>query len=372
MEKSELTKLLSKPKNYYSQNLKNKYGFFQFKKPVILFGAAQMGGIYLDLCKRNKIEVLAFADNNQAKVGKKIRSKNIISVSELVKFPKATQIIITSIYDEEILSQLRNIGFIHIWPHSFFSTLYPQKFNNLYWQNSLDDIYMNKDKILACFDLFKDKLSKKTFLELIKYRLFLKRRFIKKIRQPKEKEYFDKDIMNLTKNEIFIDGGAYDGDTIKIFRRITKNNYSAIYAFEPDRHLFQKLKQYVERLNDKRIKIYSQGLGEKEANLKFSNDATLGSRITKKGHLTIQVVPLKRVINKATFIKLDIEGAEKEALRGAKKIITKNKPKLAICVYHKSTDLWKIPLLLKRYVSGYTFYLRHYSPFLYGTVYYAV
>ena len=125
-------------------------------------------------------------------------------------------------------------------------------------------------------------------------------------------------------------------------------------------------------MNDKRTKIYSQGLGEKVANLKFSNDATLGSRITKKGHLTIQVVPLDRIINKATFIKLDIEGAEKEALRGAKKIIIKYSPKLVICIYHKSTDLWRIPLLIKKYVSSYSFYLRHYGQFIYGTVCYAV
>src|SRR3989344_2268878 len=134
MEKDELKLLLSRTKSYYVNLLQKNLGVFRFEKPVILFGAAQMGEIYLDLCKRNEIDVLAFADNNQAKVGKKISSKNIISVSELVKFPKATQIIITSIYDEEILKQLRRIGFTHIWPHSFFSTLYPQKFNNLYWQ----------------------------------------------------------------------------------------------------------------------------------------------------------------------------------------------------------------------------------------------
>ena len=373
MEKNNLEILLHKPRNYYADLLQSNFGFFHFKKPVILFGAAQMGKIYLHLCKKNKINVLAFVDNNQAKSGKKLDGKDIISISELMRFPKDIQIIITSIYDEEILNQLRKIGFARIWPHSFFCTLYPRKFTNPYWQNSLDDIFRDKDKILACFDLFKDKMSRKTFLELIKYRLFLDRKCIKKIKQPQEKEYFDKKLINLNQTEILNDGGAYDGDTVKKFKKVTSDNYVAIYAFEPDRYQFKKLKRNIKKWKDKRIKIYPYALAKKEKYLAFTNDATLGSRITTESVSTIKAISLDKFFRKkrTTLIKLDIEGAEEDVLRGAKKTITAHLPTLAICIYHKSTDLWRIPLLIKKYGPNYSFYLRHYGQFIYDTVCYA-
>ena len=73
-----------------------------------------------------------------------------------------------------------------------------------------------------------------------------------------------------------------------------------------------------------------------------------------------------------TFIKMDIEGSETEALLGAKKIIKKYKPKLAISVYHNATDLWKIPLLIKSLNNDYKIYLRHYSNEIMDTICYAV
>jgi hypothetical protein len=75
---------------------------------------------------------------------------------------------------------------------------------------------------------------------------------------------------------------------------------------------------------------------------------------------------------KITFIKMDIEGSEPQALSGAEEIIKKQKPKLAICVYHKPEHLWEIPLYLKKIVPEYKIYIRHHTPLEYETVCYAV
>jgi hypothetical protein len=74
----------------------------------------------------------------------------------------------------------------------------------------------------------------------------------------------------------------------------------------------------------------------------------------------------------ATFIKMDIEGAELVALKGAKQTIKKYKPKLAVCVYHKPLDIVEIPLYLKKLVPEYKLFLRHYSDFGFDTIRYAV
>ena len=74
----------------------------------------------------------------------------------------------------------------------------------------------------------------------------------------------------------------------------------------------------------------------------------------------------------ADFIKMDIEGAELQALQGAKNTIKKCHPVLAVCVYHKCDDLWVIPEYIKSIDSTYQFYLRAYSKYSQELVLYAI
>ena len=76
--------------------------------------------------------------------------------------------------------------------------------------------------------------------------------------------------------------------------------------------------------------------------------------------------------DKVTFIKMDVEGAELESLKGAEKTIRRDKPKLAICIYHKPEDMWTIPLYIKELVPEYKLYIRHHSSGVCETVLYAV
>lgn len=110
----------------------------------------------------------------------------------------------------------------------------------------------------------------------------------------------------------------------------------------------------------------------------FSQYSSLGdmaSCLREEGMQVEQVraVSLDSYIEEAvSFIKLDVEGAELETLKGAKNILLRNKPKLAICIYHKKEDLYEIPYYLKRLVPEYKLYIRHYSNFAHETVLYAV
>ena len=107
--------------------------------------------------------------------------------------------------------------------------------------------------------------------------------------------------------------------------------------------------------------LISKGLwsSEKELHLKTNDTA---STISEDGDTEIQVDSIDHLIGKpATFIKMDIEGSEYEALLGARNTILKCKPKLAICIYHKMEDIWELPGLIYAMCPKYTFYLRHYS-----------
>ena len=222
--------------------------------------------------------------------------------------------------------------------------------------------------------MLQDETSKDTLSQIVNYRLTLRRDHLLSVAGKTENEYFDTSVIRVNKEEVFVDGGAYDGDSIKKFMNVTKRSFKKIYAYEPDTKLYNKVKAYVASLGDKRIRLDKIALGGRNGTVRFTNDATTGSRASHKGNTRITVRTLDDILvtKKVTFIKLDIEGAEWAVLHGAKKIIRANRPKLAICVYHKTEDLWRIALLLKKYVPSYSFVLRHYGKFLYDTILYAI
>jgi len=372
--KKDLDEIFSKPFKYYIRRLIEKFGSFDLSKPVILFGAGQMAEIYYRNCKKNNISIVGIFDNDKAKHGKIFdKYLKVESPKDLSIVSRDTQIIVTSIFDDEIMKQLKKMGFTKVWSHIFATTVFPQVFYNPYWLNNIEKIIKNKKFVFESYNLLSDSLSRKTFIAILKYRLFLEKKDLIKILQSLKNEYFDKNIIKVTQDEVFIDGGAYNCDTTKKFTQISKGKFKNIIGFEPDTNLFQKSKQYVDKLNDKRITVYPYGLGKKNTSMRFTNDGTLGSRLSETGTRLVKIVNLDNFIKiKPTFIKLDIEGAEIDALYGAKKIISKFHPKITMSLYHKTEDLWKIPLYLKKFRPDYRIYIRHYSPFLYDTICYAI
>ena len=125
--------------------------------------------------------------------------------------------------------------------------------------------------------------------------------------------------------------------------------------------------------NLKNIEIIPKGLYNKETSLNFLNKGP-GSKVLLDGSTHIDVTSIDNVLNgnAATFIKLDIEGCELEALKGAKNTIIKYHPKLAICVYHKPEDIFEIPKYILSLVPNYKLYIRHYSNVELETVLYAL
>lgn len=120
--------------------------------------------------------------------------------------------------------------------------------------------------------------------------------------------------------------------------------------------------------------MYNAGLWSKNDTLKFTGDENSASTLADNGTINVNVVSLDEILNgqRVTFIKMDVEGAELEALKGAKESILQYRPRLAICIYHKPEDILEIPLYLQSLVPDYKFYIRHYSDYTIETVLYAI
>jgi len=183
-----------------------------------------------------------------------------------------------------------------------------------------------------------------------------------------------------------VDAGAFNGDTIAEFEAACNNSnicYEKIYGFEPDTENFLALKSNFKGSENK--ELVNRGLYSSSMVLNFeesTSSASLGAgtaRIvnnevsTQEGFVQIKTISLDEFLDgaKVTFIKMDIEGAELEALYGARDIIAKYKPKLAISVYHQRDDILDIPCFIKELCPEYKFYLRHYSNFITETVLFA-
>jgi len=160
-----------------------------------------------------------------------------------------------------------------------------------------------------------------------------------------------------------VDAGSLDGmSSVGFANWCSSSKRKFVYVFEPDRKNIAKCHSTLSKTNIP-YQIVPKGLWNKEAVLRFSARGDGNSTIDSAGEEMIEVIDMDRelVEKKVTFIKMDIEGAELNALRGAKTVIEKNIPKMAICVYHKPEDIWEIPQIIMQCCSKYKFYLRHYS-----------
>lgn len=186
--------------------------------------------------------------------------------------------------------------------------------------------------------------------------------------------YFDSTIFEPSPNEIFVDAGAYQGETAIEFSNWCPN-FEKIYCFEPDAKNFKILNANLQQANLTNIECHNMGLLDHKCKLHFERcgDDGTGSHITENGTTTINVDALDNILNgrPVTYIKMDIEGSELDALEGAKTTIITYKPKLAICIYHKPEDIYTIPLYLLSLVPEYRFKIRHYSSYAYDTILYA-
>lgn len=194
-----------------------------------------------------------------------------------------------------------------------------------------------------------------------------------------EKQYFEFPSL-YRRNTVFVDAGCFDCQDDYNFVAWCGGNFSSIFAFEPDPILYAKCQERIKNQKISNYHLIQAGVSDKTGSLTFFAKATGSSCIayptdgtSSENTISIRTVTIDDTIGKQEvgFIKMDIEGAEYDALQGAKETIQRDKPFLAICVYHKQGDVLAIMNYLHGIVPEYHFWLRHYGPLFYETVLYA-
>lgn len=212
-------------------------------------------------------------------------------------------------------------------------------------------VQAHQNELEAVYNMLYDDKSKQTFDSIIKYRLSGKIDTLLQVNADRNELY---NIISPTENEIYLDLGAYNGDTVTEFVNHCPK-YGKIYALEPDAKSFAKLKRTTEHLSN--TECINAAIHSENTRLQFAMRGGRNSSLSAHGKF-IDAVCIDGIRCAPTFIKMDVEGAEEAALHGAKQTISSCKPRLAISCYHKTDDLFAIPLQVQAMRSDYKIYMR--------------
>ncbi len=289
-------------------------------RKLIIYGAGAWGKHTVDY-SLNGVKWYGFCDKNKEKQNSMFCNLPVISPEELMLNHKDAIVVIAGFkYRDEIYQDLISMGF-----------------------NSNQILYFGSDPF-----------SETYFLN--------------------DKQYFDSEIILPKENEVFVDAGCFDFHNSLVFAKWCHDSYDKIFAFEPDPSNYINCTENINKSDIVNVELINAGLWNKKDIIRFDAEGSGGSTINENGLSSVNVVSLDDVLDgqRVSFIKMDIEGAELEALKGAKESIIAHRPRLAICIYHKPEDILEIPLYLQSLVPDYKFYIRHYSNYTIETVLYAI
>ena len=370
----ELERLLAQPLAKICQWENSLYDELagSLSNSLVLFGAGGLGRKTLMGLRNIGIEPLAFTDNNPSLHGRQINGLRVLSTAQAAHEFGETAIFLITVYTDsapggiELIKQnLTELGCRKVLSFVPLYWKHPVQFLPHYAYDLPHKLIESAESIRKAWLLLNDDISRNEYLAQIHWRL--NPEFDQIPAQADHEIYFPPDLFKLDKNEVFVDCGAYTGDTLRSFFRQTKVQFKTLFAFEPDPANYKELLDLVASFPQdigQRIKTSDLALGRQSEQLYFDAQGVASSSLSASGSIQIQSEPLDLLLaeESPTYIKMDIEGAEIDALAGASQSIRKHLPILAISVYHHQDHIWNIPLMIHSLSNGYKFYLRRYTP----------
>ncbi len=339
-------------------------------KTNVIYGGGYNGKLLCERLENCGIHVNAFYDDDKSRWGETYCGRKILSHDELIKLDRiSTNIIISSMYIGQIVEKIQTIGFANV-----YAAL------DMLLQKDTDDFrfyeYKNNTQYITALNQLintSNDILTKQYYEIIK-KTVIEGKATKEICKlyKGEKQYFIKEFRGKLDGLTFLDAGAYTGDTVRelLEERIQPKS---VYCFEADPNNYLRLKKWAE--SEASIDIYCENYAlwdraEKLA-MKFANyNARIDSDSESGTVNSIRIDDYFRDI-KVDFIKMDIEGAERRALSGGMQIIKRDRPILAISIYHGLEDMIEIPQMLMKELENYSYLVRHHSYTYSETVMYA-
>ncbi|MCB0402895.1 MAG: FkbM family methyltransferase [Flavobacteriales bacterium] len=329
----------------------------QSNKPVIIYGASVYAYVVYKYLNALGIPVFKMAVDRAYKQSDSYMGIEVISIEDVLDRADDLNIIIGISNYPQVIERFREKGItslITIDVPDFLNI--PEHFMNH------DFVYENRNHFEKAYELFDDELSKKTFEGAINTKLTSDLSHILPNVEP-DHLYFTKENFPEKKNEVMLDVGGFNGDSIRDFVQITGGQFKHIISLEPFPKMFDDLNATVNELGlQDRCTTIQLGAWNEKTTLSFSNtEMDIDSKIKADGDLKIEVDTIDSMLLNVdfpvTYMKFDINGAEYNALQGAAETIRKNRPFVAVKM-HVKEDFFRLPILLKQIAPDIKLHLR--------------
>jgi FkbM family methyltransferase len=334
---------------------------------ILIYGAGNRGREIRSLLESEGYQVAAFVDRS---VLQETQIEGIpcypFLARESIALARGGAATVVAIWRPDldlfpILEEVARVGYDNPWSFYDICETFPGKLRDLYWVSPTSTIRESETAIRKAFSFLSDERSREIFLECLRLRAGGD---LTSLRQPDVgSQYMPSDIAPLPPRLRMIDCGAFSGDTFSSLQQ-AGFSFDAYAAFEPDPRNYSLL---VNRVRSKRCPpetiLMPCGVWNKSVQLRFSSSGQDGSHIDPGGSTLIQTIDLDAALPsfRPNFIKMDIEGAEPEALDGGTRMILESKPHLAIALYHLPKHLWSIPIQILAAKPDYRLSIRYHG-----------
>lgn len=347
------------------------------RRPLVLFGCGALGRRTLAALKHAGKAPVALTDNNPAAWGREIDGVPVLSPADAVKAHGGDAVFAVSIYNgANARSQLQTLGCQRV---IHFCALY-QAFGEALMPHggvaAPAVILSEAEAARAGARIWADDASQTEYVEQIAWRLGEGPGTLPTA-HPVAERYFPPHLFELRDSDLFVDCGAFDGDSLRDLLKRQSNALGGFIGLEPDPQNFARLSAFIDTLPESvrdKVHAYPMAVASRGGSIRFCATASAGSTVAADGQIEVESVALDSLLGDRhpNFIKMDVEGNELDALTGSRAVIDRDRPILAICLYHKPEDLWQIPLFIRSVVPDYRLYLGRYAQDCWELVCYAV
>lgn len=353
---------------------------------IYIFGAGIQGEIFLDALREGGADVVAFIDDFSDKV--EWCGLPVLPL-ERIQDRQVEVYISVGLVSVGIKQKMLKQGYQWVYDFTESIQTYPSiitalKVHSLWYSEDLAKM-IDLIKVAQFKSFLVDDVSRKLLDRIVDFRTNF--RFESYVLPDHNRQYFpdDIDLFNSIERFRFIDAGAYTGDTLgALFEESRRRKIPVDYCacIEPDQENLRILRLRADdlchALSEEKIFIYPAAAWHCEENLNFDSGQAASSHVAGTEAVGIDQSVLGLSIDqilfdaKPNYIKIDVEGAEHNVLAGAQRTIQEYRPLLAVCLYHRPSDLWELPLFIHSLLADYEMYLRVYGDMLLETVLYCI
>lgn len=343
--------------------------------PVVIYGAGNAGRDVRRILTEQGSSVIGFLDR-QAREGSSIDGLPVWSPDGDASWPSESMAVIAifnpGVDVEPIRRKLERSGFARVYTFLDLHDAFADALGDRYWLTHRDRYLDWQPDATAHADGWADEESRHIYASLLRFRL--SHDYADLPARSAGAQYFPEIPGRSQRPSRFIDCGAFDGDTLRELSRM--GGAEAVAAFEPDLSNYRKLAVACRNLpNLGEVTLFPCALAAEAGQARFEANGLAGSSLSDQGGDVVTCVALDEALAtfRPTVVKMDIEGAEVEALAGARRMVQEHRPELVLCVYHRPEHLWQIPRLVRSwYGSTARYYLRVHAHSGFDTVFYAI